>query len=589
MSYSPIMEEQTPFLRHSSEDSSSSSSSSSQPSRSSLGKDGIRLSDITAKHNEDNPLQVITQIAQSFSYSDLDEEYQGPLSPTLKIPQSSSYSDLDEENQGPLSQILDKSKRSITTIMRSTGRGLLIVLVTSIPSFLRPSEPKKLYATSYLDGLRGFAAFFVYIFHFIPLWYPDVLRGFGSTPTDYYIIQLPIIRVFYAGPSMVSTFFVISGYVLSYRSLQQIRNADFLAVLGTLSSSMLRRGLRLFLPTIPVTFVSMLLVRAELYGPNIVRYPERTHTFWEQFHHWYRSILAMTNPFQSIDGFAVHFPAYNGHLWTIPLEFRGSAIIFLTVLAFAKLRSIVRIPLMVFIVYYSLWLARRWDLFLFLSGILLADLNILRSNLCITWKEIDIFSQARNGVSAKPIMKIIGRHKNKFLHFISISLAIIALYLLSTPVIKPAQAIGFATIVASTPVSYSLDSVAVLRFWGSIGAVLLVIALSLSPAPNPRLYPDGTIRFPLLQRPFVTPLGQYLGNISFSLYIVHFLVFCLFGLKRLTEAGEMEKSKYTMYFCYAFIANTALAIWVADLVWRLVDVQSVRFSRWLEKKCIVRD
>lgn len=79
-----------------------------------------------------------------------------------------------------------------------------------IPSFLQQPSKRKLYSTSYLDGLRGVAAFIVYIDHFrdhfATAWMEPLRRGYRSTWEDDYILQLPIIRLLYSGRASVASF-----------------------------------------------------------------------------------------------------------------------------------------------------------------------------------------------------------------------------------------------------------------------------------------------------------------------------------------------------------------------------------------------
>ncbi|GKT43272.1 uncharacterized protein ColSpa_03453 [Colletotrichum spaethianum] len=69
--------------------------------------------------------------------------------------------------------------------------------------------------TSYLNGLRGLASFIVTIGHNTDdyLW---IYRGWGETAEDRSLIQLPFIRLAYCGIYMVTIFFVISGFALTY-------------------------------------------------------------------------------------------------------------------------------------------------------------------------------------------------------------------------------------------------------------------------------------------------------------------------------------------------------------------------------------
>jgi peptidoglycan/LPS O-acetylase OafA/YrhL len=84
----------------------------------------------------------------------------------------------------------------------------------------------------------------------------------GMDPKRYQdFMELPFVRLLYAGGAMgklpvchsfadivVSVFFVISGYVLSFRQVKMIRTEAWDKLLETQFSSILRRGFRLFVP-----------------------------------------------------------------------------------------------------------------------------------------------------------------------------------------------------------------------------------------------------------------------------------------------------------------------------------------------------
>ncbi|KAM7183473.1 hypothetical protein V8F33_013554, partial [Rhypophila sp. PSN 637] len=125
---------------------------------------------------------------------------------------------------------------------------------------------------------------------------------------------------------------------------------------------------------------------------------------------------------------------------------------------------------------------------------------------------------------------------------------------------------------------------------------------------------DGE-RQPLLQRPFTTGFAQYLGRISYSLYLSAILPFrknciCWRYLFRsneawgkaqetvagLVELGSLDEAAATLAvarrawawnYIWAFCFNTLVVLWVSDLFYRFVDVNSVRLARrvwaWVSK------
>ncbi|KAJ8607242.1 hypothetical protein MRB53_040428 [Persea americana] len=84
------------------------------------------------------------------------------------------------------------------------------------PALFKRSSPQKLRSTAYLDGIRGLAAFVVYIAHnllsanglMVPI---EVAWGFEG---NYYLINFPFLRMLFTGShASVPIFFIISGYV----------------------------------------------------------------------------------------------------------------------------------------------------------------------------------------------------------------------------------------------------------------------------------------------------------------------------------------------------------------------------------------
>jgi hypothetical protein len=173
-----------------------------------------------------------------------------------------------------------------------------------LPSWLRTRSnkaPRKLYSTSWLDGLRGVAALFVVIHHYAYTFTATSMQGWrtGEDGDHNWFFQLPLLRVVHSGRFMVAIFFVISGYVLSYRSLKLAREGKPIELLDSIASSVFRRWLRLHLPVIASTFIAFLMARANAWSDmpegwehsptgsyvaaQAVALPIRQGTFIEQF------------------------------------------------------------------------------------------------------------------------------------------------------------------------------------------------------------------------------------------------------------------------------------------------------------------
>lgn len=181
---------------------------------------------------------------------------------------------------------------------------LLRVFIFLTPSFLQGRHareqicPAKLSPTAYLDGMRGLAALFVFFCHYFYQAF-TIAEGWGCGETNYHILKLPFLRLWYQGPPAVCVFFIISGYALSYRPLKLIRSRSFSDFSTTMSSLVFRRGIRLYLPTAISTFMIICLLRVgayewtrdfagdRTYMKNIVEpHPQRMDDAFAQYRDW---------------------------------------------------------------------------------------------------------------------------------------------------------------------------------------------------------------------------------------------------------------------------------------------------------------
>ena len=135
-----------------------------------------------------------------------------------------------------------------TTRFRSLPRRVLDFLT---PSFLSKNAPASIdRPTDFLDGMRGYASFIVFISHMVSPIYPNYAVGFGSQggKNDHWVPQLPIIRLMSSGLAMVHLFFVLSGFSISLKPLKLMRQGNFNLLFDTLVSATFRRAARLYLP-----------------------------------------------------------------------------------------------------------------------------------------------------------------------------------------------------------------------------------------------------------------------------------------------------------------------------------------------------
>ncbi|KAF5970475.1 hypothetical protein FBULB1_9672 [Fusarium bulbicola] len=231
--------------------------------------------------------------------------------------------------------------------------------------------------TLYLDGLRGLFSFLVFLRHFLLPWEEGLDTGFGQN-SNMSFVKLPIIRLIYGGPT-VPIFFIVSGFVLAYKPLKLIHKKDY-STLGLYTmSSVLRRPFRLFLPPLVSTFIVAIAVSAGLYSAPcqdmpgwVPRHPERLGSLWAQIWDWMRFVVAdLTHPWS----WKSPISEYDSHLWTMPIQFWASMIIYLTLLALARARAWVRGIALIFLCLYSLQQG-RWEIYLFFAGVFLAERSL---------------------------------------------------------------------------------------------------------------------------------------------------------------------------------------------------------------------
>lgn len=450
------------------------------------------------------------------------------------------------------------------------------------PSFVRSqgkastattSHPDRV-DTAFLDGLRGYAAIAVMNYHILYAYQSMVFYGYGLSPAraahcarpedrqkfNFGFYQLPFLRLAYTGTWAISVFFVVSGFALSYRPLRTAgpSGAGFAGACAAVSSSFLRRVFRLYGPPAVATFATMLLVQLGAYehGRQISSshqwilvideaHAKRYDTLGLQLLDWIHETWRMLDVFWWGD----RHNQYDVHLWTISTEFRCSLAIFLVLPAYMSVRPSVRKPLMAVVILY-VYALDRWDVALFYAGLLIADTAVNR------------------GAASDAPLPSAGPIRRTLLGSFRFGLLLLSLFLLSAPDFCMASTPGFQLLARLIPAS----DPAPFRFLPNLGGLLLVALLCHTEPSNPILF--CTLR---------SALPQYLGRISYSLYIVHgplihtvgYLVFPVF----LTVSGTNETWRYFAGFLMAYLLLVMAVVWVADVFWRAVDEPCVQLAK----------
>ncbi|KAL0929771.1 hard surface induced protein (acyltransferase) [Colletotrichum truncatum] len=462
---------------------------------------------------------------------------------------------------------------------------LTAFLIFLLPSFiqrrLRPDEWKarRLYPTSWLDGLRGVASFIVFICHYTgpevgsylarPYGNPAENDRAGSSP-----LQLAFVRVIYSGKPMVHIFFVISGFVLSLKSLKQARKHDYDGLHRTLSSSVFRRGFRLFLPTTASTFMIMIMIRLGWLGKPLP-------TLWEQLVDWKNALWQITFSWKWD---ITQLLPYDVHLWTIPIEFSNSLLLFVVLTGVSRMKTYLRLPTVFAIMIYCLK-SGRWAAFEFLGGMGLAEIGLIqdarreRSAAVAHVKEEEgVVAQVAGGARSLSSSSVATLAFKTFL----VGNLIFALFVAGWPDQAGDISPGLAVLHRNTMEPYySLGGDLLCFFWYAIGAVQIVFALQ---------------QIKTLQDVFVTAPVQYLADISYALYLVHGPVLDVFAHRWMPYVwalvgGKDEAGMWGRMVAWfiGFLLMGVPTIWGSDLFWRTVDVKSVELARWIEAVCVRED
>lgn len=536
------------------------------------------------------------------------------------------------------------------------------ILLFLLPSFVtahfrrgKPAtRPRPIRPTAYLDGVRGVAAFFVFCSHWSGGWTLQPQWGYGSYPIDWDInngpppnfntlfIQRPFVRVIITGRACVTLFFVISGYVLSIKPLSTIYKGQYEKAYDGLAGAVFRRFLRLWMPILIVTGGIAVLRQIPLgwrstsTGLSTVVY---IPGLFNQLRHWFWDMMNFINPWRTDCGLSRDWqcaaPSYNGVLWTIPPEIKYSMIVFLFLLAFARARRWIHVSVSSFAMFWQLHKGQP-DLSLFLCGMLLAELSL----------------NVPSHTPARALRKLCNEHgishrdAHVIHHTVSFTLFMFALFLFSCPERGIYTTFGYHWLSTHVPAWYSGSEEHIQLYWHTVASGLFILVLMysaplrlpedhqpLSHTPIPTANPDqddhekhppspeelaaaaaeSEMHYrasePLLQRLFTSRVAQYLGYLSFMLYLCHGVVNATIGT-HFSEQGyllwntfwEVDstliapehkalflsewRGVYYSLLIKGFFWTALVVVWVADILARAVDDPCValtrRIGKWIE-------
>ncbi|KAL2259726.1 hypothetical protein VTK26DRAFT_6478 [Humicola hyalothermophila] len=472
---------------------------------------------------------------------------------------------IEPKRQG--SSLVTTAAAAATSWLGSMFRGRSLIRLLSPWPPRSSGPPEKLRPTAYLDGLRGLAAFLVY-WHHHQLWaHVPVQNMFFASSFGYnehhFFAALPVIRfLFQGGHFAVAIFFVISGYVLSAKPISLIQAGDQVKLADNLASALFRRWLRLFLPVILTTFALMTITYTFGIWTEVIKpQPSYLSAVWE----WYVEVKNFCFVFNTHGN---PWLSYNFHLWTIPFEFKGSIVIYTVLLAFSRCGRNTRLWCEAGLVFYFLYIVDGWYCAAFVAGMLINDLEQLA---------------ARDDLPA--FFGRFRRHKQAIFY----SMFAAAMYLGGTPghsdkVEEMRRNPGWYWLSFLKPQAV-FDAKWFFLFWA---AVFLVASIP---------------HIAWLRRFFEGRFCQYLGRLSFSIYLVHGPVMHTLGDRLYAAVGWPKEPRYEHLKAWvnifplskggplglepaALLPHVILlpvTFYFAEIVARTVDEPSLKFPQWLYK------
>ncbi|CRG87833.1 hypothetical protein PISL3812_04854 [Talaromyces islandicus] len=458
----------------------------------------------------------------------------------------------------------------------------------------------------WLDGLRGIAAVIVALDNLIM---GDVAYPFHSywthPPTkNLHWLQLPPFRILFSANAMAALFFVLSGYAIALNLLRARNNQHHLrrqhsrqpstteeqGFFARLSTAAARRVLRLFLPVLVVAVVSQLLYFVNLYSwkfdaaVTTARGIAPWTAPWQHVCYLFGYLADIINPLYSLEK-NLDTRGLNAQLWTIPATLRGSGLVYLLLVATAAWRPRPRLVVLAALSVFFLFIG-MWDIFTFVAGLGLAEFKVAEE---AGGLDVDIEKNSpilpSSSPSSSPAPSSPSQKYIQPFRLMNLFIFLIGFYLLCLPddhFIPYGYRFLLPFQPSTWPTAYSAGSVAQFS-WKSIGAVLTVFSISNSPALQYILSNSGIL--------------QYLGKISFSLYLVHQSVYQLLRepIKRHIwrtladyqypggHLADRLPFAWAVTWIGTFLVLGPIAVYVADEFARYVEVKCTTATKELEK------
>ena len=381
----------------------------------------------------------------------------------------------------------------------------------------------------WIDGLRGLACLAIFAHHFAGCFYPVLLYGTeqgGVGPLGIALAQSPL-AVLVNGNFWVCVFFVMAGFVAAWGRFGGERPQSPLYRL--LPRQLLHRYLRLTPPVFVVSALVLLMLRLGLM--TNLAFSERYGLYWAS--NWYaEDIYTLRSLF--MESFVrlcfVGSEKFVGVLWSVCYLFYGNCLAaLLAELSRERAKLLYLLCPLLFAV--GLPLGLRWAMYgCFPLGVLLARL---------VWD---------GRFPSRPIPGAL--------------LILLGLLLGAYPTFfTPEGAYG----LLNTPVLLTEP----FAFWHVLGAGMLVTGLCLSPG---------------LQGLLSRRAPQWMGKISFSLYLVHMPVLFSLGTGLFLLLDRPGLQSYPLLTALTLLGTLPAVLLLSALFRRFVELPCARAAKWIQAK-----
>ena len=375
---------------------------------------------------------------------------------------------------------------------------------------------------AYIDGLKGIGALMVYFCHFVFAFYYAAYSLLPEASHTQSQIEITLgktpLNLLYSGNAAVCLFLVFSGFVLCLSYFRSGRDKK------RLKTSAWKRYFRLMPMILVSNLLIFLLMSLGLYRNAETAVLTKSEAWFAGFNQFAPDFFGML--YESLIGcFLTGSNDYNGVLWTIPYLFWGALVVYLAAYLVGKnpLRYIAYAVMIIVSLTTDIYFA---GVFL---GFVLCDLFCTQEKIMELWRKYAVL----------PLLSFAA-----------------GVYLLSYPSIGSDMT---GTMYAILPPAYTV----VYHMAGAVGLLAGVLGLS------------GLQRF-FGAKPFC-----FLGDISYSLYLLHFPVVATFSCWFFL--GLHGRLGYHLTVGLDFLCTTALVLLISAFSRKYVEPLSGFLERGVQR------